>query len=271
MRSAQALLAALLAVGCLNAGGCYLATTDTKPTMNAYTVADDFQYMRKGKATEPAAKQLTPLAEVIVVPYFYDVARPKRERRRTVVQRKARIRRTAIQPKVEILPAVRAKPGQSIPFPIRLHAEPVLGPPRWIPQGVFVFAEGCWPVMYNQNATGGPSRWKSVGPIGLYFGLRGTLASVLYRQSRPYGHPVLDALRSDCLSLILTDHWDELTKAIDESPNLRPADRMMVYKTLQPVFEAAWQQQPDGRTKRLYVYIRQMLREKITILSVPAK
>jgi len=240
----------LAAGGLLCAGGCYITPTDVKPAVVAHALAEE----GKPAAESAPATEAQPEAieQVVAVPFLYDTWE-------------------AEKPKIEWLPARRLAHGESVPYPLRIHASPILRPDRWLSQGMLLFAPDCWPVACTQNSRGGPSQWDSPFVLWLVLGARGTVRAAFYRSSHPFGDDVYRAGLCECTDLILAEHLPAVFQAVDESRALGPADRVMAYKALLAWLEEAWKGQDDSARQKLYVGARQALREKITLVNVPQK
>jgi len=247
-RLGHILLFPLAAVGlCL--GGCRVGAAGGSVLLEASAVSNDYKPAAGAYlVSDPMPDQLTPIAKVVVLPFYAQ----------------------ASENKVELRPAelVSGIAGR-LSYPVRPYMS------GWsradvIDHAAIVFAPRCWPaIVYADSNPPGGSIWEQpfpqdrIQPLGVDQFLR----VMLYRGDRPYDDDVDRAANDNSLLLIFQLNLQALYQAVDAAPTLRPAERAMVYRQLYAVATHAANRLTAGHRKSIYTTAAEKLGEKITTLT----
>ncbi len=243
-----AMLAAPLALG-----GCYVGAAGGDVMVEAHLVSDGYK-PEQGAASpsDPTPDQLAPVPKVVLLPFYAQTA----------------------ENKVELRPAVYVSGiNGRLQYPPRPYMS-TWSSANVIDHAAIVFARGAWPcILYSDSNPPGGSIWEKdfppdrVQPLGVTQFMR----PVLYRDSRPYDDVVDRAANDNSLLLIFQLHLDDLAKAVDTAPGLKPAQRLMVYSQLHAVAVNVAYRFEAGHRKSIYTAAAEKLAKHMRTLTEARK
>ena len=229
-----------------------------KASVDAWSVEDQYNFSvpQEGFGTravvQPKPEQLSPLPEVVLIPFYFQFGRGK----------------------LELLKAIRVKgQGGEIHYPLRFWPTipfTMFGNAWKMGYGAFGFCENGWPVEFNMFGSGGPScaSHDRYNDYPTPKGYSARLHPVFYRRSRSFDEDVAEAagwhqeIEYDALFVVFTKQMGDIEAAIGGS-RLSVEDRLLVYSQWREVVENILKIEKDPKKIAAYEQARQLLRAKI--------